>query len=245
MENEGGVQLKSTREIPLLTSSVPVTRSRRQRPGSVELTAPQAEALSFARNFLKANGFSVSRGDLKKGLKLSSDGNAHRYLKRIERRGWLKVAKGIDRGVRLTREGAPLYEPEDFRTTTTTQVRGRDESAREPEWIDSEQLWRLFGTIPDLCLRIRGDAMERSGLSDGGIVALSLLSDAPVGDGDVVAARVGGDVVLRRYHRINDRTAELRAESRSRRHATIRCVAESEDVEILGVVIGRMLAGGG
>ena len=89
--------------------------------------------------------------------------------------------------------------------------------------------------------------MDRAGLTESAIVAIKLTGedDTPIADADVVAARIDGDVVLRRYHRIDDRTAELRPESRSPRHATKRIGAESEDVEILGVVIGRMLAGAG
>ena len=57
------------------------------------------------------------------------------------------------------------------------QVRDRDETAHEPDWIDCEQLWRLFGAMPDLCLRVGGDAMELAGLTDGGIVAIGVASD--------------------------------------------------------------------
>ena len=232
----------------LLTSTVPVTRTQRQKPGSIELTARQSEVLAFVRNFVRTNGYAPSRTDLKMALNSVSQASADGLLQRIARRGWLTLSPRLERAIVLTREGAPLYEPGDF-STTTTQVRNRDERAREPDWIDCEQLWRLFGAMPDLCLRIRSDAMECAGLSDGGIVALRLVNHgeehAPIADGDVVAARVRDDVVLRRYHRIDDRTAELRPESTSPEHQVLCVDAESNAVEILGVVIGRMLAGAG
>ena len=102
------------------------------------------------------------------------------------------------------------------------------ERPTEPEWIDCEQLWQIFGGTPDLCLHIRGDAMNRAGLADGGIVALRLARDDqgededPPADADIVAARVSNEVMLRRFHRIDQRTAELRAQSTSRRHKVIR-----------------------
>ncbi|MDD9982374.1 MAG: hypothetical protein OXU81_13630 [Gammaproteobacteria bacterium] len=214
----------------------------------MEITAPQARVLCFLRRFLRDNGFMASRGDLKRGLKLAGQSNADLFLKRIERRGWLRLNAGVNRGVHLLRERVPLYEPEDFRTTTVL-VRGRDETAREPDWIDCEHLWRLFGTMPDLCLRIRGDAMELAGLTDGGLVAIRLASDgddrAPPTDGDVVAARAGEYVVLRRFHRVNETTAELRPESTNPEHRVLCVGAEANDAEIIGVVTGRMLAGGG
>ena len=229
--------------VRLLTSSLPVTHAQRQKGNTVELTRAQAAVLIFVRDWLKKNGFHVSRTDLREGLSIASQSGADGFLQRLARRGWLKVAPRIERGICLLREGAPIYEPEDFRTTTV-QVTDRDETAREPDWIDCDALWELCGGMPDLCLRIRGDAMERAGLTDGGIVAIRLVSDARVGDGDVVAARSRDDVVLRRFHRVNDTTAELHPETANPEHEVLRSGAEST-TKIIGVVVGRMLAGAG
>ena len=243
MESE--MQVGSKGVTPLLTSSVPVTRTRREKPGSVEVTTAQAKVLQFIREYKKTNGFAASRPEMTQALNLASPGNAHRYLQRLERRGWLTVAKGIDRGVHLAREGVPLYEPEDFRTTTV-QVRDRDESAREPDWIDCDALWELCGGIPDLCLRVRGNAMERAGITEGGIVAIKLVSNAEaIADGAVVAARAENDVVLRRYRRVSEAKAKLLPETRSAKHQTFFITGESNSAEIIGVVNGRMLTGGG
>ena len=80
-------------------------------------------------------------------------------------------------------------------------------------------------------------------------------------DGDIVAARVEGDVVVRRVRTIDTATpltrrvrgldattVELRAESTSRRHKTVRYDTRAGDIEIIGVVIGvvrRMRPGPG
>ena len=231
----------------LLTSTPPVTRVRLHKPGSIALTKRQAEFLAFINDFGKKHGLPPSRSELRAALGLGTHSTVEGYLQRIAAKGWLKLTAGRDRAIRLLRPGAPIYEPEDFRTTTVL-AHGRDEDAREPQWIDCELLWQLFGGMPDFCLRIRGDAMNKAGLTDGGIVALKLARDdqgeEPVLDGDVVAARVGDDVVLRRYHRVGDRTLELQPQSTNRHHTAIR-VDKATDVEIIGVVIGRMLPGGG
>ena len=232
---------------PLLTSRLPVTRTLKEKPGSVEVTSVQEKVLVFLRQYSKEHGFSASRPDMKKNFGLSSQANAHRCLERIQRRGWLAIAPGIGRGLRLLREGAPLYEPEDFRTTTT-QVSGRDDTAREPDWIDCDYFRELCGGMPDFCLRVRGDAMNRAGLTESAIVAIKLTGedDTPIADGDVVAARIDGDVVLRRYHVVDETTAELRPESTNPEHQVLCVGAASNAVEIIiGVVTGRMLAGAG
>ena len=103
--------------------------------------------------------------------------------------------------------------------------------------------------MPDLCLRVRGDAMDDAGLVEGSIVALARKLDAEeraiVADGDIVAGRIAGDVVLRRVHGVDATTWELRAQSTNPDHTSIRLDARSNDVEIIGVVIGRMLPGAG
>ena len=119
----------------------------------------------------------------------------------------------------------------------------------EPVWLNYPQLWQVFGNTPDVCMWVRDSAMEATGLSEGAIVALRLVHDnasaEPAQNGDVVAARVGDKIMVRRYRIVNDRTVELHPESDRPQHRTITLLAETEDMEVIGVVIGRMLAGGG
>ena len=140
----------------------------------------------------------------------------------------------------------PLFEPVDFHRATAIPY-GRGEQASEPEWIDYERLWEFFEVTPDLCLRIRGDAMDMAGLTDGGIVALWCGPEEqniePAQDRDVAAVRVGADVVLRRYRRVDNTRAELHPESTNRQHTVIHIDREKDDVEIIGVMIGRVVAG--
>ena len=58
----------------------------------------------------------------------------------------------------------------------------------------------------------------------------------------MVAARVADDVVLRRYRRIDDTRAELHPESTKRRYTVIH-IDREKDFEIIGVMIGRIVAG--
>ena len=89
----------------------------------------------------------------------------------------------------------------------------------------------------------------RAGLTKGGMVALWRAPEGhgtePAHNGDVVAARVGDDVVLRRYRRVDHTRAELRPESTNRKHSVIKIDRAKDDVEIIGVMIGRIVAGRG
>ena len=40
-------------------------------------------------------------------------------------------------------------------------------------WIGHDLVWEIFGTMPDLCIRMARDAMDRAGMTDGGFVGLA------------------------------------------------------------------------
>ena len=40
-------------------------------------------------------------------------------------------------------------------------------------WIDHDLVWENFGAMPDLCIRMARDAMDRAGITDGGLVGLA------------------------------------------------------------------------
>ena len=233
-------------EVP--TSTPTVTRKRKLKTGSIDLTERQDATLSALRRFVEVHGVAPARSELAAALNLGKNSRVDMLLHALVRKAWIDVLPGIERGIILLREGAPLYEPEDLRRRPA-DVRLRGERAKEPAWINCKQLWGIFCALPDLCLHIRGDAMNRAGLADGGIVALARKPDEAgnmtITDGDIVAARIETDVVLRRVSAIDATTVELRPESRSRRHKTVRVERETNDVEIIGIVIGRMLAGAG
>ena len=232
----------------ILTSTPRVTQARKLETGNVALTPPQESVLRALREFIRGHGIPPTRAELGAMVGLRYQAAVDNHLQRMAKKGWVEVKYGVERGLVPLREGAPLYEPEDLRPTPAC-VRLRGERPKEPKWLNYELLWEMFGAMPDLCLRIRDDAMNRAGLADAGIVALTRKPDEAgnmtINDDDIVAARIADDVVLRRVHAMDAGTFELRPESRSRRHRTIWFDTRADEVEIIGVVIGRMLAGAG
>ena len=223
-----------------------MARVRKTKAGGVELTERQGEVLDAIRSFVKLNGFAPTRADIAKRLDLKHQSSVDNHLYALARKRWIEVKPGVERGIALLREGVPLYEPEDFRRGSAV-LDDPAEQVREPEWIDYARLWEIFGVKPDLCLWIRGDAMNGAGLTDGGIVALKRRpqghGEEPVQDGAVVAARVGDEVVLRCFHQIDEQTVELRPKSTNRNHQVMRIDPTKKNMEIIGVVTDRIVAG--
>ena len=230
----------------IITSGTAMARrATKTKAGGIELTFRQGEVLDAIRAFIKRNGVSPTRAEIAARVGLKHQSAVDNHLRALERKGWATVRHGMERGIRLLREGVPLYEPDHFRRGSAIWD-GSGEEAKEPEWIDDDRVWRIFETTPDLCLRIRDDAMDKAGLTNGGIVALWRAPQGqniePAQDGDVVAARVGDDVVLRRYRRVDDTRAELHPESTKRRY-TVMHIDREKDFEIIGVMVGRIVAG--
>ena len=225
-----------------------MTGTRQTGAGSYALTDRQTETLDFIRKFIQRASYPPSRAEIAKALKLKHPSAVGNHLVSLEKKGWLKLSLGVERGIKLLREGAPLYEPDDLYRGIVGEE-DPDEQPYEPERINDDHLWEVFGAIPTLCLRIRGDAMDKAGLTDGGIVALTMVRDRKderaITDGQIVLVRIEDQILLRRYHRLDERTVELKPQSTSRRHKASRIDTGSNDVEIIGVVIGRMLAGAG
>ena len=235
-------------KVEFLTSTPPMMRSRKPVAGSVALSQRQLDVLEAVRELRRVmGGVPPSRSEVKTALG-KSQATVDGHLLTLASRGWVRLWPGIERGIALLREGAPLYEP-DLLAQAVRGPRRFGEGPPEPEWIDAPHLWEIFGTKPDLLLRVRGDAMNRAGLADGAVAALWLRDaaerDAAVVAGDIVAVRLGDEVVPRRLGAIDGPMVKLRPESRSRKHRAVRLDMRTNDADIIGVVIGRVLAGAG
>lgn len=233
----------------LLTSATPMARARKTKAGSYELTERQAQVLQTIRNFLFYHGFCPTRAEIGKAVGLKNQSGVDNHLHALARKGWLTLEHGRERAIRLLREGVPFYEPEHFCRDSGTLRTDDGPFTREPKWIQCSGLWEILGENPDLYMRIPSEEMDRAGLPKGGIVALRRSYDPPsaqaVEDGEVVAARIQDDVVLARYHRLDERTVELRPESNNPNLEPLRFDTRTDDMEVIGVVIGRVLAGAG
>ena len=165
-------------------------------------------------------------------------------LQALSQKSWLKILPGVERGCVPLREGVPLYDAERLRPVETNMTL-REEEPPEPIWVDCPALWEsCFGKLPDLCLRMQGDAVEGRD-----ILALGRRRDAAgnvtIADGDQVAVRIEEDIVLATARVLNENTVELRWGSAEGKTPTIRMTEESDAAEIIGTVMGRLLPGPG
>ena len=81
--------------------------------------------------------------------------------------------------------------------------------------------------------------MDRTGLRDGDVVAIRATAEA--NNGEVVVARFGDEVTLKRFVRLDERHVELRPDSHNAEHKPIRIALAKHILHIDGVAVGTLI----
>ena len=203
------------------------------------LTKRQNEVLEVIRAHVKRRGVPPSRTELAKELGMASPSAVDGHLSALARKGWVELFPSVERGIKLIREGAPLLEAEELAEIAAGRPTVAEEHGESRRLCDYDSVTELFRAKPDFFLRVRGTSMDGVGFETGDIVAVR---KQPVADnGDIVVARIGDEITLKRFMRKADNTMELQPESNDPEHTPIRIGPETEDSEIVGIVVGAII----
>ena len=204
------------------------------KPKVRELTGRQTEVLTWIKDYLREHGYPPSRAELANGLGLSDASSVTGHLNALADHGWIELRPKIGRGIRVLNQDLPVIGP-------LAEV-----TAGEPILAESHIVRRLppvmadqFRPRPDYFLTVAGDSMNRTGLLAGDIVAIHKTPAAK--NGQVVVARFGDEVTLKRFVRVDDRYVELRPESTNPEHKTMKLDLAKHIVEIDGIAVGALI----
>jgi repressor LexA len=225
-----------------------------------ELTPRQLEILGLIRRHLATTGFPPTRAEIAAELGFRSANAAEEHLKALARKGVIELTSGASRGIRLVAPppAAALHNgaraaPDRRRNgnlldTTLQAVQevftlplvGRV-SAGSPilaqEHVEANYALDpdLFGARPDYLLKVRGLSMRDAGILDGDLLAVKQASEAR--NGQIVVARLGNDVTVKRFRRHAARgVIELLPENPD--FQPIIVDAHSEDFALEGIGVG-------
>ena len=81
--------------------------------------------------------------------------------------------------------------------------------------------------------------MDRTGLRNGDVVTIRATPEAK--NGDVVVARFGDEVTLKRFVRLDERHVELRPDSHNPEHEPKRIDLAKHILNIDGVAVGALI----
>lgn len=189
--------------------------------GEMNLTPEQQALLKAIQAGLKEDGAAPTLRGLAKRLRYASDHPVRHHLKTLVKLGYVKIERGIHRGLRITERvvGIPLL--------------GRV-PAGQPNLAEEtvEEHLSLSGYFEkaQFALRVKGDSMREAGIMDGDTVLVK--STKQVKAKDVVVARVKGEATVKRLMRQGGQWVLF---PENPRYSPITL---GEGDEIIGVVVG-------
>jgi len=176
-----------------------------------KLTARQQQILELIQNSIAETGAPPTRAEIAHTLGFKSANAAEEHLQALARKGVIDLVSGTSRGIRL--KGAarsPLRNSSDFAnglalvTQWALPLVGRV-AAGSPilaqEHVDTTYHVEnnLFQERPDYLLRVRGMSMRDAGIMDGDLLAVRATKE--VRNGQIVVARLGDEVTVKRLRR--------------------------------------------
>jgi repressor LexA len=179
------------------------------------LTPRQQQIFDLVRRSIERTGTPPTRAEIAQTLGFKSPNAAEEHLQALARKGVIELVSGTSRGIRvkadtlkaLRRRPSLAEQPElplPGLAQLTLPLIGRV-AAGSPilaqEHIEQQYALSpsLFSATPDYLLRVRGMSMRDAGILDGDLLAVQKASDAR--NGQIVVARLGDEVTVKRLHR--------------------------------------------
>ncbi|AKA23883.1 transcriptional repressor LexA [Pseudomonas chlororaphis] len=203
---------------------------------SMSTLSPRRTAiLTFIRERIAEHGQPPSLAEISQAFGFASRSVARKHVVALAEAGFIEVNPNQARGIRLLNQPP---RPELLEIPVLGRV-----AAGAPIGADAEVHDRLlldpalFSRTPDYLLRVRGDSMIEDGILDGDLVAVRRDSEAR--NGQIVVARLDGEVTIKRFQRLAD---GVRLLPRNPAYAPI-LVGEDQDLAIEGVFCGLVRQG--
>ena len=212
-----------------------------------KLTDRQQQILDLIQRAIASTGSPPTRAEIATELGFKSANAAEEHLQALARKGAIELVSGTSRGIRLksdtlqainaSRSKTLAQSVADFEGQLALPLVGRV-AAGSPilaqEHIDKTYYVEdsLFQRKPDYLLKVRGMSMRDAGIMDGDLLAVQSTHEAK--NGQIVVARLGDEVTVKRFMRHNN-LIELHPENPD--YQTI-VVEPGEAFEIEGLAVG-------
>lgn len=203
---------------------------------SMTTLSPRRTAiLTFIRDRIADHGQPPSLAEIAEAFGFASRSVARKHIVALTEAGFIEVAPNQARGIRLVHQGKrpELLEIPVLGRVAAGAPIGPDVDIHEQLMLDS----RMFSRTPDYLLHVFGDSMIEDGILDGDLVGISRQPEAR--DGQIVVARLNGEVTIKRFERSRDCVRLL---PRNPVYAPI-VVTPDQELEIEGVFCGLVRRG--
>ena len=219
----------------------------------IKLTARQQQILDLIRDAIENTGFPPTRAEIAAELGFRSANAAEEHLQALARKGAIEISPGTSRGIRLLNKGpAPTSKrsdgdaglqftlPHPALMQLNLPLVGRV-AAGSPILAQEHVQARynvdptFFSDKPDYLLKVRGMSMRDAGILDGDLLAVKKSESAR--NGQIVVARLGDDVTVKRYQKTGS-SIQLLPENPD--FEPIIVGEDQDDFALEGLVVGLM-----
>jgi repressor LexA len=215
----------------------------------LKLTARQEQILGLIRDAIENTGFPPTRAEIAQELGFRSANAAEEHLQALARKGAIEISPGTSRGIRLLDMS---HDKLGLRSAASVSHGGilhlnlplvGRVAAGSPilaqEHIDANYTVdpSLFRSRPDYLLKVRGMSMRDAGILDGDLLAVKKADAAK--NGQIVVARLGDDVTVKRYRKTGS-VIELLPENPD--FETIRVHQGRDEFALEGLAVGLLRA---
>ena len=178
---------------------------------------------------MEDTGYPPTRAEIAKELGFKSANAAEEHLRALARKGCIEMVPGASRGIRLPNadaEGIPIIGRVAAGSPILAAEHIEDYCQLKPNF---------FSPAADYFLRVQGESMIDVGIFDGDLLAVHRTSQ--VENGQIVVARIGEEVTVKRFKRQNSSSlVQLIAENPN--FAPIEVDLRNEDCSIEGLSVG-------
>lgn len=162
------------------------------------LTSRQEQVLQLIRTYAEETGYPPTRAEIARILGYKSPNAAEEHIKALARKGAIEIIPGASRGIKLpdlVDQGLPIVGRVAAGNPILAQEHIEDYCNIPPSF---------FSPSADYLLRVNGMSMKDAGILDGDLLAVHRTDQ--VRSGQIVVARIGEEVTVKRYKRSGNRS---------------------------------------
>lgn len=198
----------------------------------ISLTPRQQQVLDLIKQYTDETGYPPTRAEIARILGFKSPNAAEEHIKALARKGAIEIIPGASRGIRLIPQESDIPDglPIIGRVAAGNPILAHahiDDYCNIPP--------HFFSPSADFLLRVKGMSMKDIGILDGDLLAVHKTEQAS--NGQVIVARIGEEVTVKRYKRTKNMSIiELWPENSE--FDVIRVDLKEQDFAIEGLSVG-------
>lgn len=162
----------------------------------LNLTSRQEQVLQLIKQYTEETGYPPTRAEIARILGFKSANAAEEHIKALARKGAIEIMPGASRGIRLAeaQTGIPIIG----RVAAGNPILAQEHIEDYCNIPNS-----FFSPNADYFLRVHGMSMKDAGILDGDLLAVHKTDQ--VRNGQIVVARIGEEVTVKRFKRLGNR----------------------------------------